>query len=316
MRDLFVVGVTATFERAESLKRMLRSLSEAGPELRAFVVVDNSPSATAREVANSAQFEVIHCHPGQNLGCGAGLHLGMETAFDKFGDRITHFLLLDDDVEFPANAVSSLLDLGCRANAEVICPMIVDKSGVIGWFPGLSSPVPWKVIRRVKTPKEYWRECGLGPVRFSWSTGVCLLISQRAVRVAGLPAKNFWVRGEDLEYSLRLTSRCESAFVPGLVVRHLVADSVQNGPVGSGEVLKHLAMMQNLAYMITRLPHGRRVLRHFPGNVYRFIRAHGLTWSSIRSLIVALWLGFMSGRPAGAAGYNTFQRQFAQLYST
>jgi rhamnopyranosyl-N-acetylglucosaminyl-diphospho-decaprenol beta-1,3/1,4-galactofuranosyltransferase len=314
MSDDFVVAVTATYERVELLKRLISSLSKAGPELGGLVVVDNSPGGTAKSAVNQANFEVVYCHPGQNLGCGAGLRLGMEKSLAHFGGRITHFLMLDDDAELPPNAVSSLLEVGRQANAEVMYPMIVNEKGNIGWFPGLlGSPTAWEVIRRVKTPEEYRKECGNTSLPFTWSTVICLLISRRAVNAVDLPADNFWVRGEDIEYSLRLTSRFKSAFVPSVVVRHLVPTATENN--SRSEILKHLAMMQNLAFMGTRLPHGRAVLRHFPGNVYRFIRAHGLNWTSFKFLTLALWLGAVKGKPAGETGYNTFQQQFAELRS-
>src|SRR5437016_6923931 len=109
MSDAFVVAVTATFERADSLKRLIDSFANAGQELGGFVVVDNSPSASSSAVAKSSQFELVYCHPGQNLGCGAGLRLGMEKASERFSDRITHFLLLDDDAELSPGALTRLL---------------------------------------------------------------------------------------------------------------------------------------------------------------------------------------------------------------
>jgi len=114
--------------------------------------------------------------------------------------------------------VDHFLHLRCEvAAADVIYPMIVDGAGRIGWFPGLQEEEPWRVIRQATTPAEYLERCGPGAVSFSWSPGVCLLVTARALRSVGPPRGDYWVRGEDLEFSLRLTSRFRSAFVPTVV---------------------------------------------------------------------------------------------------
>jgi GT2 family glycosyltransferase len=311
MNSAFVVGIVATFQRVPELHQLVNSLQEAGPELKALVVIDNSPERGAEAVVSMSHLATVYLHPGRNLGCGGGLHLGMKTALEKFGDRITHLLLLDDDAVLPANAITALIKRARAVGAEVVYPMIVNHEGRIGWFPGLLSPIPWNVIRQVDTPEEYWKKCGNTPVPFSWSPGVCLLISEDAVRTAGFPATDFWVRGEDLEYSLRLTSKFRSAFIPDVVVQHLLSQAISPG--SSGELLKHLAMLQNIAYMATRLPHARRLLRTIPGNTFRFFRVNGYSLSHFGSLCAALWLGMFRGRPAGADGYNLFEKRYARL---
>ena len=311
MREYSVVAVVATLDRPAEVARLIKSLVPSALYMVGVVIVDNGGNLDLNQIYNGVELSVGICHPQRNLGCGGGLHFGMKSARERFGSQITHFLLLDDDAVLPPDAIGSLIERGQAVNADVIYPMVIDREGRIGWFPGLRSPLPWKTIRRVQTPGDYLKICGPEPVPFSWSPGVCLLVSRTAVEVMGFPAVDFWVRGEDLEYSLRLTSRFRSAFIPDVVVQHLVSQPIYNSK--AAELLKHLAMLQNVAYLATRLPYGRRTLRHLPGNIFRFFQANGYSLSHFGSLCAALWLGMFAGRPAGADGYNLFEKRYARL---
>lgn len=311
MREHSVVVVVATLNRPAEVARLVKSLVPGALYMAGVVIVDNGRNLDLNQIYNGGELSVDICRPQRNLGCGGGLHFGMKSAREKFGSRITHFVLLDDDAVLPPDAIGSLIERGQAVNADVIYPMVVDREGRIGWFPGLRSALPWKTIRQVQTPGDYLNICGPEPVPFSWSPGVCLLVSRTAVQAVGFPAVDFWVRGEDLEYSLRLTSKFRSAFIPDVVVQHLVSPS--GATSRAAELLKHLAMLQNLAYMATRLPYGRRILRHLPGNIVRFFRANGYSLSHFGSLCAALWLGMFAGRPAGANGYNVFEKRYARL---
>ena len=303
----FVVAVIASFHRPAELHRLLASLGNMSAPLGAVVVTDNGNDDANGEFIKSFGGIVTRLVPPANLGCGGGLKLAMEHAIEKHGDRLTHCWILDDDAVVEADTLARLVAAGEAARAEVIYPMIVDGTGKIGWFPGLLETEPWRVIRQVSTPAEYLERCGPGPVVFSWSPGVCLLVTARALRAVGPPRGDYWVRGEDLEFSLRVTAQFPSAFVPDVVVKHIQAQ-VTDVRAQEGERARYLAMMQNLGFTGFRLAHGRRMLRTLPGNSFRFFRAHGWTPANVAGLIRALWVGSVRGFPAGDPRGNALHR--------
>jgi GT2 family glycosyltransferase len=302
-----VVAVIASFHRAVELRRLLASLGGIRAPLEAVVVTDNGNDEETCEVIASFGDKVARLLPPANLGCGGGLRMGIDYAVEKFGERLTHVWILDDDAVVAPDTIERLISAGEVAAADVIYPMIVDGAGRIGWFPGLQEEEPWRVIRQASTPAEYLARCGPNSVPFSWSPGVCLLVTARAMRSVGPPRGDYWVRGEDLEFSLRLTSRFRSAFVPTVVVQH-IQGPVSNPLARDAERVRYLAMMQNLGYTSFRLRHGRRMLRTLPGNSFRFFRAHGWTLGNVAGLAQALWLGAARGYPAGDPRGNALQR--------
>jgi len=302
----FVVGVVATRKRPQELCRLLRSLEACSEALGAVVVVDNGADDETRRVVENAGCETHYIAPVTNLGCGGGLRLAEKTTVEIFGDRFTHLWILDDDAEATPGALERLIAEMETESADVACPMIVDRHGRIGWFPGLLEPEKFNAIRELATPGEFLARCGDGAVPFSWSTGVALLVSRRAAVEIGLHRDDYWMRGEDLEFSLRITGRYKGIFVPSATIRHLPPDAANPGPDG-GEYWKHAALLQNICYTSLRLSHGRRIIRTIPGNFRRFIK----TWkaASIGDALRAFWLGAVAGKPAGVKGYDRFRQR-------
>lgn len=286
----FVVAVIATFNRPQELKRLLCSLQDI-QGLGAVLLVDNASNPSIAEI--TAHFERVHyLDPGANLGCGGGLCFGEAKALEQFGSELTHLWILDDDVVVPPNILNALTTTMDAANADAACPMVTDATGALGWFPGLLERTKFAVIKRAKTPGQYLERCGAEPVDFDWAQGISLLISRRAFLELGPHRSDYWVRGEDLEFSLRITHRYRGVFVPGVAVQHL--------PPAAGsadEVRKHAAMLQNICYTSLRLPHGRRIARTIPGNFLRFLRMWG--WQGLPHAWRALRLGAIRGLPAG-----------------
>src|SRR5258708_37321404 len=159
-----------------------------------------------------------------------------------------------------------------RFGGDAAPPLAEDPAGRLSWFPGLIDRDKFRAIRQPQTPAEFMARCGPEPIAFSWSQGIALLVTRRVLRELGLHRADYWVRGEDLEFSLRITYRWPGLYVPLARVRHLPPPASCALAI---ECRKHQAMLRNLAYTACRLPHGRRLLRTLPGNWWRFFRTWG-----------------------------------------
>jgi hypothetical protein len=123
-----------------------------------------------------------------------------------------------------------------------------------------------------------------------------------------LPRDDFWFQGEDLEWTLRLTAKFFGVLAPAAECRHLPP------PAESRRArLKAAAMLQNNLFTATRLPHGRRLLRHAPGNLWRFLRAENFSRVAWALAWSAHWRGGVRGQPAGAPGADGFRREWERL---
>jgi len=309
----FIVVAVSTYHRAAELGRLLDSLNKTGTKFGAVIVVDNGNDPATQQVFHASGLPGICLPQPENAGCGGGLQIAEKAALNRYGNEMTHLWILDDDAVVLPGAPERLLDAMQRENADAASAMILNEDGNIGNFPGLLDPAKFRAIRDLKDPSEFISRCGSDSIPFSWCTGIALLVSRRALDELGVHRADYWVRGEDLEFSLRITHKYKGILVPAARVQHAPPPSA--GAVSQrGEYLKHSAMLQNLCYTSLRLPHGRRIVRTLPGNFLRFYRTWPLTDALMDSFRV--WqLGAFLGKPAGVSGGDHFKREFERARS-
>ncbi len=282
---------------------MLASLATETPALAGALVVDNAASRETAEIVGRAPVPARTITPGKNLGCGGGVACGLREALRD--PAVTHCWIFDDDAAAQPGALAALLTALETAQADAAVPLVTDAAGCIGWFPGPLVRPAWDVIRRPgATPAEFRRVCGETPLRWNWAPWPSLLVTRRAVETVGLPRDDYWFQGEDLEWTLRISARLAGVLAPAAECRHLppAADD------SARAFLKQALMLQNNFYTGTRLPHGRRILRHAPGNVGRFLVANHFSVQALAAAWLGGWRGGIRGRPAGVEGGDGFRQ--------
>lgn len=296
MKAPFVAAVIATHQRAQELARLLCSLEKCGPALGAVVVTDNADDSATAEALERSPLVTLRVVPGQNLGCGGGLARAEMAALEEYRERVTHLWILDDDVILQPETLETLLRAMESSGAPAACPLVTDEEGLIGWFPGLLERAKLEAIRARPTVADFVARFGTNPIPFSWSTGVSLLVRKEMVEKLGPHRGDFWVRGEDLEFSLRMTHKSLGILVPETVVTHIPPASV-NTP--EAEFTRYAVMLQNIVYQAIHLPHSRRLLRTIPGNWLQFLRQWGHAPDAGRAAWLAFFHGALRGQPAG-----------------
>ena len=302
-----VAALVATHRRPREITRLLAALAQIPHGLEVVVIVDNAGCAETRAAVELARCRTHYVAPGENLGCGGGLRRAGEEALRIAGDKITHVWILDDDAVPDSQTLDGLIDALEREKADAACPLVIGPDGLVGWTPGFAERAEHRAAKKRATPAEFRARLGSRALRFTWTQGICLLVSRRAIDALGLHRDDFWVRGEDLEFSLRLTAQYRGVFLPAVEVKHLPPPDT-GAASRDAEYLKHAAMVQNVAFVGWRLPHGRRIAWTLPANVARFIVTWGLR--AVPDALRAVWRGAMRGEPAGVGGSAGFRERF------
>lgn len=290
-----VVAVVVTWRRERELGRLLAGLEKSTVPLHGCVVMDHAGTVPP-EFANRSYPARIFADTS-NPGPGAGWANGTRMAAEVFGE--TGILYLDDDVVLGPETLGILLRE--MRGADAICPLLEDSRGRLWGFPEPASEADRKAIRVAETPADALRLLGPGPHRFCWATGACILVAAAALKRSGTHRSDFWMLGEDLEFSMRLASAGNAVFTCLAAVPHLPPEPPDAASARRADYKKFCALLQNLSYLSFRSPHSRHMARYLPGNFRRFFRTHGMGMPAIRDALACFAQGAALGRPAGHA---------------
>jgi GT2 family glycosyltransferase len=295
-----VVAVVVTYRRIPELRRLVGCLEATGPELLGCVVVDHEGRGEVREALAGSRLDLRVVEDGTNPGPGAGWANGARTALREFGPGVEAIWYLDDDVVIGPDCLASLLKELQKCGGGAMAPLLSDAGGKLWAFPEPREEALRKLIRKAATPAEALRLLGGVPLEFCWATGACLLVSSGLIGEVGFHRDDFWMLGEDLEYSMRIAVKRAGFFTCRVEVQHLPPAAADAKAAMDSDYRKFLSLLQNLSYLAFHVSGRGHMWRYLPGNFRRFIRVHGKRRGALGDGLVCFWRGAVLGRPAGS----------------
>ncbi len=193
-----VVAVVVTYNRKEMLKQCIERLfiQTASCDV---LVVDNASSdgteAYLKDLKKEKKIRVIRS--SRNLGGAGGFNLGLRKAVEYGYEYVW---VMDDDTFPQPDALGKLLDAD-----EYLEGKYGFLSSVVLWTDGKGCK-----MNRQKVKKDFYEDAGLltqGLIPVEQATFVSLFMRTSTVKKAGLPVKEFFIWGDDLEYTRRLAVR-------------------------------------------------------------------------------------------------------------
>jgi len=299
----FVVAIIATYHRKRELADLLALLSET-PGVRAVVVVDNAADPEVRELVRSALLRAEYVAMESNRGIGPGLNRGMEFAAQKWAQSLTHYWILDDDVRFAPDTLSKLLAALAENDAQFVAPTITDPFGAVFAWPVLKSRRARKLFLRRKRSnpthfaKGFEAQKNLPELRASMS--ISYLMERVCRERVGPIREDFWLHGEDIDYTSRIARQFRAVFCPAAVVEHYWGTPIDRQCPERTAYIKACAALQNNLFLLLHLLPTRFVLRSFLGSLKRFVRLHLRSREALYDFLSIIWHASAGAQPAGA----------------
>lgn len=209
--------VVVTYNRLKLLKEVIDSLRAQTYQNHQIVVINNgSTDGTPEWLAEQADLKVI---TQGNLGGAGGFHTGMKWVAENAFDLCW---VMDDDVVCHLDALQELVSAyDAKPGIGFVCSKVVGIDG---------SPMNTPVVDNRPTANGYAYFCDLidrQMIKVMASTFVSVLLSTDVIREVGLPIKEFFIWGDDTEYTHRVSLRYDSYLVCKSTVVHKRA--VQGG---------------------------------------------------------------------------------------
>lgn len=292
-----VAAAIATHRRERELARLLACLHASEVALDGGIfVADNASSTETATLCGTAKPPATWLPRPVNNGPGAAWNTAITLALEN--PAVTHVLVLDDDVVPPPHTVGLLLEAMRSASAAAAAPLLFDGRDRLWGFPEPREPSLRKTIRRVGTPAECRKAMGSDPHAFCWATGACMLYARCAFEACGFFREDFWMLGEDLEYSMRAAAKLGGVFTADAAVPHLPPEP-DPATARVSHRLKFLALLQNLSYLAFHSPHSAHLRTYLAGNFKRYARTERFAPGTWWDAWCAFHQGAVCGQPAG-----------------
>lgn len=205
VQKMKITAVVVTYNRIEKLKKVIEAIRGQSTSLFQIIVVNNSSTDGTREWLEN-QSDITLVNQG-NLGGAGGFNTGMKQAVLNGADFVW---VMDDDVYPEKDAVHYLYNgLFPRTELGFACSTVVDPKGNMVNTPDISSKL------NEASYKEWHKELSKGLVYLDACTFVSVLFSKDVIFEVGLPIKEYFIWGDDTEYTLRLSRKYQK---PGLLV--------------------------------------------------------------------------------------------------
>jgi len=216
VRIMKIIAAIVTYNRKELLKECIEALLEQTWQKFQIVVVDNASTDGTKDTLKEymSKDQIIYYNTGSNLGGAGGFNRAIRYALDEKADYIW---LMDDDTMPNKEALEKML-----FTAGKLSNQFGFLSGKVLWKDGklckMNEQKNYKLIKRIAPGEEI--------IRCKQATFVSFFVRASVVKEVGLPISDFFIWGDDVEYSRRISGKYVSYYVPESCVVHKTANNV------------------------------------------------------------------------------------------
>lgn len=257
-----VTAVIVTCNRKKLLKLSIESLLKQTYSLHKIVIVNNASTDGTKEYLDSLDEEKIHViHKEINEGGAGGFYYGVKEAYEQGCDFIW---IMDDDTIATDNSLEELLNGYER---------VIDKP--VGF---LASNVMFKddkpCFMNICNPDYVWNEfADEGIVRVTHCSFVAMLIPSQVIKTVGYPIKEYFIWGDDGEYSTRILRKYEGYVCGKSKVYHYMNENqgVDIWNIDEGRIDRFFYFYRN--WMCTHRMRNKDDAKRFKKETKKLIRA-------------------------------------------
>lgn len=210
MKNKKVVAIVVTYNRYELLLESVHSLLKNG-ECDIFIIDNSSTDGTEQKIRSFVDNKKVwYFNTGKNIGGAGGFNFGMRKAYDAGYDYIW---LMDDDTIVHRDSLQKLIE-----QAQNIDNNFGWLSSMALWVDGNVCHMNYQEVDNEWNKEK--KDILNGRLLCQAATFVSLLINREAVEKVDLPIKDYFIWGDDTEYTKRISKSFPCYFVPQSQVTH------------------------------------------------------------------------------------------------
>lgn len=257
-----VNAVIVTCNRCALLTKAIDALLGQTYQLNKIVVINNASTDNTKEYLDSLMDErIVIVHKETNEGGAGGFYYGMKEAYEIGCDFVW---IMDDDTICAPDALEKMMESYAiiqDRNVGFMASNVLYKDG---------TPCFMNICR----PEYVWNEfADEGIIRVTHCSFVAMLIPSWVVKDIGLPIREYFIWGDDGEYSTRILQRYEGYICAKSKVYHYMNANVgvDIWNVEKSRINRFYYFYRN--WMCTHLMRNKQEAKNFEMDTKKLIKA-------------------------------------------
>ena len=209
------VAVVVTYNRKEMLKECIEELIK-NKNLDILIVDNASTDGTYDEIKSYLSDKVDYINTGSNLGGAGGFNFGIRQILDKNYD---YCWVMDDDTIVKKDSLNAMIEAADRVKDKFSFMSSValwtDNNLCLMNIQGVSS----NAIQNYKSLTN-------SLLKIDYASFVSCFINIKYIKKVGLPIKEFFIYGDDMEYTMRLNTVAPGYLNPNSIVIHKMKENI------------------------------------------------------------------------------------------
>ncbi len=220
-----IAALVVTYNRLTKLKKNIQALKNISPNLLTkIIIIDNNSTDNTKKylkkISTNTRFIIIHLN--QNLGGAGGFNAGIKFFYNHTPFKFVW--LMDDDTIPNENALNKLIKASSKVQASFY-------ASNVRWIDG--SPALMNKVKPIKN-------LGNGLEEIMKATFVSLMVKRDLIKKVGFPQKEYFIWGDDMEYTERLSRIKGGCFVLNSKVLHEIKFNIGAGDIFHEKTLSRL----------------------------------------------------------------------------
>ena len=292
-----VCAVVVTYNRKVLLSECLRALLAQSRAVEEILVVNNAstdgtPEAVAEQFPPNEFPRLRLLSLPKNIGGAGGFREGIKRAFEG---QFDWFWVMDDDTIPEPDALSELFASRAGFTESPRPDLLASK---VVWIDGSLHPMNISWVKE-GDPEQLFLATQHSTLSMRATTFVSLLMHRKLVERYGLPVADYFIWGDDIEYTGRILRHEFGVAVPRSRVTHKTAKKYATVDGSGARFYYHV---RNTIWMLTRsnawsAEEKAEIMIGFLKSLWLYLTRSYFSWSSLRVISTGLRDGFFK-RPA------------------
>lgn len=210
-----VSAVVVTYNRLDMLKEVIEALKSGTLVPDHIIVVDNNSRQDTVDYLTGLGNQIEYLRLQENLGGAGGFNKGVRYFMENTKDD--YVWLMDDDTIPHDNTLQELVQFANEIQEFGF--LASDVRWIDGSRAKMNNPAPKNHLKKIS-------EDATNPEELMNATFVSLLMKREVIFQIGLPITDFFIWGDDIEFTERAARIASGYFVPSAKVTHKMATNV------------------------------------------------------------------------------------------